>query len=352
LVSTSQRHGADSATRVRRRAARRAWQNRRPAGVSFDPPVHTGELTGVGSASALSVVDLSSPLSEAIWAFEEFHSIEEEAARRGIEISPALVTTAKEQVESVRQFVATGASGIVIYPMDTSVLRAVSEAMKAGTPVILIESDSAGLVAGTDYTAIIAPDFVNQGERAAEWLTSNMSSGEVVEIKGPPILTRTTQRSDGFRRIISMHPELRVVNTLSGSFDRRTGAILAEAALSANPNLQAIYTHDDELALGAIEAVRRAGKRPGVDVMIVSIQDGSEGLRAIIDGELNATVANMPIIGAEVFDLLERIEKGQPVPPFMPKHAFVFDLKNAKWGLEQWKHEYEMAHWSPVREGE
>jgi ABC-type sugar transport system substrate-binding protein len=325
-----------------------------PPVVSVDPPVPdvTGSATEAKDSDDSAMQDnFSVPRNEPTWTVEELLSIRGEASRRGREIIPSIVTNAKEQFASVKQWAGAGADIIVIYPRDASVIPAMADAINAGTKVLMIDVDPAGLIAGKDYTIAIGPDFTKQGELAAEWLVGTISRGDIVEIEGPTNLLRTTQRSEGFRRVIDAHPELRVVSKYSGSFDRGTGFRLASQALS-HSNPKVIYTHDDELAIGAIEAISQAGKRPGVDVVIVSIQDGTDGLIAIIDGKINAIVANTPSIGKIVFDSIEKIESGDSIPTFVPRNSFIYDLTNARRGLGQRIQEDEASEWMSRRETE
>jgi ABC-type sugar transport system substrate-binding protein len=303
--------------------------------VSVDPPVP--DVRGIATEATVfddSVVqdNFSVPRNEPTWTVKELLSIRGEGSRRGREIIPSIVTNAKDQVAAVKQLAGAGVDIIVIYPKDASVIPAMADAVNAGTKVLMIDVDPAGLVAGKDYTLAIGPDFTKQGELAAKWLVGNISRGDIVEIEGPTNLHRTTQRSEGFRRVIDAHPELRVVGRYSGSFDRGIGFGLASQAL-AHSNPKIIYTHDDELAIGAVEAVSKSGKRPGLDVIIVSIQDGTDGLTAIIDGEINAIVANTPNMGETVLDSIEKIQNGDPMPTFLPRNSFIYDLTNARRGL-------------------
>ena len=124
---------------------------------------------------------------------------------------------------------------------------------------------------------------------------------------------------------------MKILGSQSGDFTRSTGQKVMENLIQAfGPRITAVYAHNDEMALGAIQALRSAGRRPGKDVLIVSIDGEKAALQAIISGDLNAVVESNPRFGPLAFDTLERFRRGEKIPPKIMLQDRFFDAANAR----------------------
>lgn len=239
--------------------------------------------------------------------------------------------TAK-QVADVEDLVARRVSAIFLAPREFEGLApALETARQAKIPVFLIDRQAAG-VAGLDYVTFLGSDFVQQGQCAGDWLvTKSSGSAGIVELTGTAGSSVALDRAAGFRLALRDHPGMKILGSQNGDFTRSTGQKVMENLLQAfGPRITAVYAHNDEMALGAIQALRSAGRRPGKDVLIVSIDGEKAALQAIISGDLNAVVESNPRFGPLAFDTLERFRRGEKLPPRIMLQDRFFDAANAR----------------------
>lgn len=239
--------------------------------------------------------------------------------------------TAK-QVSDVEDLVARRVSAIFLAPREFEGLApALATAREAKIPVFLIDRQAAG-TPGVDYVTFLGSDFVQQGRRAGDWLVSRSSgSAGIVELTGTAGSSVALDRATGFRLALREHPGMKILGSQSGDFTRSTGQKVMENLIQAfGPRITAVYAHNDEMALGAVQALRAAGMRPGKDVLIVSIDGEKAALQSILAGDLNAVVESNPRFGPLAFDTLERFQRGEKLPPKIMLQDRFFDAANAR----------------------
>jgi ribose transport system substrate-binding protein len=182
-----------------------------------------------------------------------------------------------------------------------------------------------------DYVTFIGSDFVEEGKRAAEALTKAVGGkAKIIQLEGTTGSSPANDRAKGFKEYIKSHPDMQIIASQSGDFVRDKGRQVAETLLQAHPDATAIYAHNDEMAIGAIAAVEAAGKKPGKDVILVSIDGERDALRAIADGKLLATVECNPKFGPKAFDTAKRYAKGEKIEAWVINPDRFFDASNAK----------------------
>lgn len=266
------------------------------------------------------------------WRIAETRSIKEEAQKRGFRLvfADAQGDTAK-QVSDVEDMVAQGVDYIVLAPREyEGLVPALDAAKAAGIPVILIDRRARGTV-GEDYLTFLGSNFIEQGQRAAEWLV-NATNGNavIVELTGTPGSSVAIDRKKGFEDYIKNYPNMQIVASQTGDFARAQGQEVMEHMLQAHGDrITAVYAHNDEMAIGAINAIEAAGKVPGRDIIIVSIDGTRDALQAIIDGKMGATVESSPFFGPITFDVIEKHINGEPIPPEIIIPDRFFDQQNA-----------------------
>ncbi len=239
--------------------------------------------------------------------------------------------TAK-QVADVEDLVARRVSAIFLAPREFEGLApALETARQAKIPVFLVDRQAAG-VAGVDYVTFLGSDFVQQGQRAGDWLATKCSgSAGIVELTGTAGSSVALDRAAGFRLALRDHPGMKILGSQNGDFTRSTGQKVMENLIQAfGQRITAVYAHNDEMAMGAIQALRSAGRGPGKDVLIVSIDGEKAALQAIISGDLNAVVESNPRFGPLAFDTLERFRRGEKLPPRIMLQDRFFDAANAR----------------------
>jgi ABC-type sugar transport system substrate-binding protein len=278
------------------------------------------------------VVGFSQMESDNPWRLAQTKSLREEAEKRGYElvVTDAQGQTAK-QVSDVEDLIARRVDLILLAPREFDGLTPALQAAKAANiPVILVDREAAG-TAGQDYVTFLGSNFVEQGRRAAEWLAKETGGqAKIVELSGTPGASVAADRAKGFREGIAQHPGMQIVASQTGNFSRATAqGVMQNIAQSLGKQITAVYAHNDEMALGAVQALRAAGLAPGTDVKIVSIDGQKAALEAIQRGELGATVESNPRFGELAFDTIEKFRKGEPIEPKILITDKFFDKNNA-----------------------
>lgn len=278
------------------------------------------------------VVGFSQMESDNPWRIAQTASLRAEAKKRGVTlvVTDAQGQTAK-QVSDVEDLIARRVDLILLAPREFEGLTPALEAARtAGIPVILIDREAAGTV-GTDFVTFLGSNFVEQGRRAAEWLAqATGGKAGIVELTLTPGSSVARDRAAGFREGIAKHPGMEIIASQTGDASRAQGErVMQNLAQSLGARITAVYAHNDEMALGAIQALRAAGRRPGEDVVVVSIDGQRAALEAIKAGTLGATVESNPRFGPLAFDTIEKVRSGAPVPPKILIPDRLFDKANA-----------------------
>ena len=293
------------------------------------PPLKQKEKYKVGFAQTES----NNP-----WRIAQTESMRAEAAKLGIQlVYTDAAGSAAKQVADVKSMIAQGVDMIFLAPREEKpLIPAVMEAKRAGIPVVLLDRrvDASLAKAGEDYVTFIGSDFVEEGRRAGEWLAKTMNGqAKIIELQGTVGSSPANDRRAGFAEAIKQHSGMQIVASQSGDFARDKGRQVAETLLQAHPGATAIYAHNDEMAVGAISALEAAGKQPGKDVIIVSIDGTRDALQAVADGKMGATVECNPRFGPKAFETMMRFAKGEKIEPWVVNTDRFFDASNAKENL-------------------
>jgi galactofuranose transport system substrate-binding protein len=293
----------------------------------------SGAATNTAGDDGELVVGWSQMENNNPWRIAETKSIREEAEKRGIKMvySDAQSDTAK-QISDVEDMVAQGVDYIILAPREFEGLTpALETAKKADIPVILVDRKVAG-EPGKDYVSFLGSNFIEQGQKAADWLIEEMGGkGNIVELTGTSGSSVAMDRQKGFGdRLKEKAPDMKVIASQTGDFARANGQKVMENLLqSEGDKINAVYAHNDEMAIGAINAIKAAGKVPGKDIIIVSVDGTKDALQSIIDGEMGATVESSPFFGPSVFDVIENLEDGNEVEKEIIIEDRFFDKSNA-----------------------
>ena len=202
-------------------------------------------------------------------------------------ISDAQNDTAQQQ-DDVQNFISQQVSAILVNPVDSdAVVPAVEAANDAGIPVIALDRKASG----GDVVATIASDNVQGGRMAGEELIRLVGSGNVAQLEGIPGTDPARDRGQGFQEAIDTQSSVKVVASQTADFDRSEGLTVTENIMQANSDIKGIFAQNDEMALGAVQAL---GDQAGDDVKIAGFDGGEDALNAIQDGTMNATIAQQP----------------------------------------------------------
>lgn len=279
--------------------------------------------------------------AESAWRTAETESIRGEAEKRGVNLKFSDAQQKQEnQIKALRAFIAQKVDAIILAPVVEAGWEPVlKEAKRAGIPVILVDR---GVSVSDDslYVTLIASDFVEEGRMAAEWLAKKMGgNGNIVELQGTPGAAPAIDRKKGFEEGLKTFPEMKIIKSQSGDFTRAKGKEAMEAFLKAEGgNIQAVYAHNDDMALGAIQAIEQAGLKPGQDIIIVSIDGVKAAFEAMIAGKLNASVECNPLLGPAAFDAVEAAVRGEKLPKWIKVPDRLFEQAEAAEGIKERKY--------------
>jgi simple sugar transport system substrate-binding protein len=255
-----------------------------------------------------------------------------EAARRGIDLKFSDGQGRQEnQIRALRSFVTQHVDAIVLAPLvETGWDPVLREAKRAGIPVIITDR-SIQTADESLYACFIGSDFIAEGRMAAEWLAKKVNGqGRIVELQGTPGSAPANDRRKAFAEGLAKFPGLRIIDSQSGDFRRTGGKEVMEAFLKKHGRgIDIVYAHNDDMALGAIQAIEEAGLKPGPDIIIVSIDAVREGVQAVADGRINCTVECNPLFGPKVYDTVARVLAGEKVERKAYNHDELFDATNA-----------------------
>lgn len=268
------------------------------------------------------------------WRLAQTASMQAEAAKRGYElVYTDAAGSAAKQVADVDSMIAQKVDAIFLAPREEKPLaQAVLKARAAGIPVILLDRNVDQTIAkpGQDYVTFIGSDFVEEGKRAAEWLIkATGGKAKIIELEGTVGSSPANDRKKGFDERIKSEAGMEILDSQTGDFARDKGRTVMETLLQAHPDVTAVYAHNDEMAIGAISALEAAGKVPGKDIILVSIDGEKDALQAIIDGKLGATVECNPRFGPSAFDTLEKYANGEKIPDKIINPDNFYDSSNA-----------------------
>lgn len=290
--------------------------------------------SGGGGGGGKKVIGFSQMEMDGPWRIAETDSIKSEAAKRpdryDLRVTVAQGDTAK-QAANVEDLVAQRVDAIFLAPREKEGFEQSLEAAKAaGIPVILVDREANG-TAGEDFVTVLKSDFIKQGQRAAEWLAkASNGKANIVELSGTSGASVTADRGKGFRDEIAKHPEMKIIQSQTGDFNRaKARDVMSNIIQARGREITAVYAHNDEMALGAIQALEAAGFKPGTDVLIVSIDGQKSALRAIIEGRMNVTIESNPRFGPLAFSTLEKFWAGEKLPPVIGVEDRLFDKTNA-----------------------
>jgi simple sugar transport system substrate-binding protein len=292
----------------------------------------TTQSSGSESSSG-KVVGFSQIGAESTWRTAETESIKSEAAKRGVDLRFVDAQDKQEnQIKALRAFIAQKVDAIILAPkVETGWEPVLKEVKAAKIPVILVDR---GIEVKDDslYATLIASDFVAEGRMAGEWLAKKTNGkANIVELQGTPGAAPANDRKKGFAEAIASHPDMKIIKSQTGDFTRDKGKQTMEAFLKVEGrNINAVYAHNDDMALGAIQAIEEAGLKPGTDIIVVSIDGVKDAFQAMVDGKLNCTVECNPLLGPAAFDAVEALTSGKELPKKTIVQDKLFEQSQAK----------------------
>ena len=216
----------------------------------------------------------------------------------------------ENQIKALRDFVAQDVDVIAFSPViETGWDEVLQEIKDSGIPVVLVDRTVETTVEDP-FVTWIGADFKQEGTTAGEWVEENAPDAKIFELQGTLGSGAQVDREEGFDSVVGDG----VIGKASGNFTRAEGKTAVEAALQAYPETDLIFSHNDDMGLGAIEAIEAAGKKPGQDIKVVSVDGVQDGLQALVDKKFNYVVECNPVFGDQLAALVKDVAADKDVP--------------------------------------
>lgn len=271
--------------------------------------------------------------SESAWRKANTKSVIESAKAANVDLKfENAQGDPRAQVAAIRKFIAQKVDVIALAPgVTTGWDEALKEARDAGIPVIITDR-SIDTRDDDLYVTVLGSDFTEEGRRAARWLVRSSTKPEVkiVELQGSAGSAPAIERKLGFEEVLRTDPRFKIVKSVVADFTRDKGRAAMGQLLQADKRVDVVYAHNDDMALGAIEALEHAGLKPGTQVLVISVDATRAAFEAMVDRKLNVSVECNPLIGPQLMDLVKLVKAGKPVPKRVQSREGVFPMDMAR----------------------
>jgi simple sugar transport system substrate-binding protein len=272
------------------------------------------------SGSKTITLGFSQVGSESGWRSANTTSVKDAAKAAGINLKFSDAEQKQEnQIQAIRDYITQKVDVISFSPVvSTGWDSVLTDAKTAKIPVVLtdrqVDADQ------SLWVSLVGSDFENEGERAANMLAKVLAltpvtgSVKIAQLEGTTGSAPATQRAAGFKKIMdAQHPDWKIVVSQTGDFTRDGGKQVMAAFLQSHPEANVLFAHNDDMALGAIQSIQAAGKKPGTDIKIVSCDGVHDGFVAMTQGQINGIVECNPLLGPQLMDTIKQVLAGQTV---------------------------------------
>ena len=289
---------------------------------------------GGGGGSEALTLGFAQVGAESGWRTANTKSIQDSAAAAGVNLKFSDGQQKQEnQIKAIRSYIQQKVDVIAFSPVVTTGWDTVlQEAKRANIPVILTDR-AVDTPDQTLYKTFLGSDFVAEGKKAGDWLVAQekTASGPVniVQLEGTTGSAPAIDRTKGFAAAIAANPNLKVVASQTGDFTRSGGKQVMEAFLKSQPKIDVLYAQNDDMGLGAIEAIQAAGKVPGKDIKIITVDAVKDGMQALADGKINFIVECSPLLGPQLMDLTKKVHAGEAVEARVLTEETTFNQQQA-----------------------
>src|SRR5262245_26666687 len=273
--------------------------------------------------------------AESEWRTANTTSIKSAAQDAGIDLRFSDAQQKQEnQLKAIRGFIAQRVDVIAFSPVvETGWEGVLREAKTAGIPVVLT-GRAVDVADDWLYVSLIGSDFVEEGRKAGRWLVEHMKERpgdiNIVELQGTVGSAPANDRKRGFQEIIGANPRFHVIRSQTGDFTRAKGKEVMEAFLKAEgKRINVLFAHNDDMAIGAIQAIEEAGMKPAKDIIIISIDAVKGAFEAMIAGKLNVSVECSPLLGPQLMEAVKDLKAGKTLPKRIVTKEGIFPMETA-----------------------
>ena len=303
----------------------------------------TTAAAGGGAGGGVITIGFSQVGSESGWRSANTDSIKGTLTKEnGFDLKFSDAQQKQEnQISAIRSFIAQKVDIIAFSPVVTSGWdQVLQEAKDAKIPVILtdraVDSKDTSL-----YVSFLGSDFILEGTHAGEWLVKEAAGKDtkVVELQGTTGSAPAIDRQKGFADAIKSASNIKIIDSQTGDFTRDGGKKVMEGFLNKYPGgIDVVFAHNDDMGLGAMEAITAAGLTPGKDIKIISIDAVHDGMQALADGKFSFIVECNPLLGPQLADIIKKVKAGESVPARIVTEETTFTQEQAKAALPDRKY--------------
>ncbi len=273
--------------------------------------------------------------AESEWRTANTDSVVSAAKAAGVDLKFSDAQQKQEnQIKAIRSFIAQKVDVIILAPLVTTGWETVLQEAKAAKIPVITESRNVEVKDTTLWTTFIGSDFAEEGRRAGKWLVEKTkgSKGDVniVELQGTVGSDPAIDRKKGFEEVIKTDPKFKIIRSQTGDFTRSKGKEVMEAFLKAEgKKINVLYAHNDDMGIGAIQAIEEAGMKPGKDILVIGVDAVKGAFEAMIAGKMNVSVECSPLLGPQLMAAAKDIVAGKTVPKWIKTNEGVFPMEIA-----------------------
>jgi simple sugar transport system substrate-binding protein len=281
------------------------------------------------------VIGFAQTGAESEWRTANTESVKAAAKASGYELKFSDAQQKQEnQIKAIRSFISQKVDVIILAPLVTTGWDTVLKEAKAAKIPVILESRNVVVKDASTWTTFVGSDFVEEGRRAGQWLLEHTKSTtgnvNIVELQGTVGSDPAIDRKKGFDEVIKTNPRYKVIRSQTGDFTRAKGKEVMEAFLKAEgKKINVVYAHNDDMAIGAIQAIEEAGLVPAKDVIVIGVDAVKGAFEAMVAGKMNVSVECSPLLGPQLMEAAAKAVAGQPLPRWIKTNEGVFPAEVA-----------------------
>ncbi len=281
------------------------------------------------------VIGFAQTGAESEWRTANTESVKSAAKAAGYELKFSDAQQKQEnQIKAIRSFISQKVDVIILAPLVTTGWDTVLKEAKAANIPVILESRNVVVKDPSTWTTFVGSDFVEEGRRAARWLLEHTkaTTGDVniVELQGTVGSDPAIDRKKGFEEVIKTHPRYKIIRSQTGDFTRAKGKEVMEAFLKAEgKKINVLYAHNDDMAIGAIQAIEEAGLKPSKDILVIGVDAVKGAFEAMMAGKMNVSVECNPLLGPQLMEAAAKAAAGQTLPRWIKTIEGVFPAEVA-----------------------
>ncbi|NNN34127.1 ABC transporter substrate-binding protein [Streptomyces sp. S3(2020)] len=292
-----------------------------------------------GSGSKTITLGFSQVGSESGWRTANSDSVKSAAKEAGYKLQFSDAQQKQEnQISAIRSYIQQKVDVIAFSPVVVTGWDAVLKEAKAAKIPVVLTDRSVETSDDSLYVTLVGSDFTDEGRRAGKILEKVIEKAglkgdvKIAQLEGTTGAAPAIERAKGFKEVMDADhaDDWKIVVTQTGDFTRAGGKQVMAAFLQSNPDINVLYAHNDDMAIGAIQSIEAAGKKPGKDILIVSVDGVKDGFVAMSEGKINAIVECNPLLGPQLMEVVKTVHEGGSVERWIKTKESDFMQDQAK----------------------